>query len=1069
MSSENSNPPDQSKYEWICSLFSGMKLGVPSFLSGGGEFEDEVERQENRAAAMLDIIKPLRIDESIPATERQSLLDDIDSVRNAASANPLNKEDLDNVAPIVARLPYEVASASDRLEKRRLDIAAHKNDAEDLPTPMHALDSEIAALQMLREAVAFNPSGELTDDMVEAAAAALFALQEKTEEVAEAATKREEKRATLDARLVRLVPPISATGKEVLALLKAVGLERKTLATAEEMQQIEASEIEIKKFEEKISEINELNAARIEAERLLSDARALVRSNSKTLEAECYEQANKMLGDAAAKIDNAKKVSGYDAAKMDIAKIGPWLTKAAQYYVYMIEWRYKSTFYIQSIVPADNSSVQKDIAKVKIKAMEEWQKTLLTDASALARAGKPDQAKQKLDEFYSGKTQYADPQSGVTDVAVDAAKNIKALQLADAINDFASTALDTVKQIGKLGLPEPTDMYRKQYDAAKRRGCDKAEYDDAISDLTALKAKMADYQTVIDKYLEYVGAQAVPAVASAIGEMETELRNENFAGALGKLTALDATAANKEAAAYASKRAALKKSVVWLLRNMDGGGKATLQEPWDEAETEASHVDKMSTLSSVESLLPDCRTLVDARREAESLKAKLDASDTYSMLDAAEAHRSGGRVAEAATAYQDGIAGFARLANHTTAVANLTRTRDALPDKHSALKLAIDETLTEAQVDALAQRWDDADNKLRAVLDDPEAKAQITLIERFDLRCKKLERTKKGVLKLLQENATKKRVEEPWTDALDLAQNHKYIEASEVLDTFEPLLAEARAYAAAATRARRALAAMDKIATKVPSAAASIYALPNDKAKLDNDMVEAERDAKVGDYVEGKKKFDAICLAAQDGMKAAATAVEDLEGGHYVEAHGPGTTPEQQKTRLLTGVRPDGKKVPTNTASQFNDIGDLLATREMALETAASKDPRVTGTTVKTGEGLEVIVETDLPLPVGESFQSDTPKKEYRAGEFKEGRTFENYEHVPGLTRVFTKLIFVFDNPHDDKRLLTFDKARTVYYNAGQTPPPDRSPAEDWPGSWVVHQHYPTPKGFDPVTGEYSS
>ncbi|CAN0306509.1 unnamed protein product, partial [Chrysoparadoxa australica] len=109
-------------------------------------------------------------------------------------------------------------------------------------------------------------------------------------------------------------------------------------------------------------------------------------------------------------------------------------------------------------------------------------------------------------------------------------------------------------------------------------------------------------------------------------------------------------------------------------------------------------------------------------------------------------------------------------------------------------------------------------------------------------------------------------------------------------------------------------------------------------------MVEAEREAKVGDYVEGKKKFDAICLAAQDGMKAAATAVENLEGGHYVEAHGPGTTPEQQKTRLLTGVRPDGKKVPTNTASQFNDIGDLLATREMALEAAATKDPRVTGT-----------------------------------------------------------------------------------------------------------------------------
>ncbi len=1104
MSSQDNNPPDQGAIAWICTTFSAMKIGLPSFLGGGSsEAQDEVEWQKNRALAMLSILETVKVSQDLPDTERQPLLDDIAKVRTAATAEPLKKEDLDSVVQIAAGLPLRASDANDALQKRKTDIAAHKQDALDLPDPEHALTTEIEALKLLRQAAVFDPVGKLTDDMVKAAATALAAVQKKAEEITVDATAREKKRAEFDARLVKIVPPIAATGKQVLALLKAVGAERRTLSDAKTMKEIEATDINIKKHEKTVSDITALTDARAKAEKALSVARALVKSNSKSMEAECFEHASKMLGDATTKIDTAKKIADYEDAEKDIAKIGPWLTKAAQYYAFMVKWRYETTFYIQSIVPDSNSGTDKNIAKAKIEAMEKWQDTLLTAAAALAKAGKPDDAKSKLGEFYSGKTQYADPQSGnMTDVNVDGAKNTKALQLAAVINDFATTALPTLTQIGKLGLPQPSNNYRKQYDAAKKRGCDKAEYDPAIVDLGALKTKMTEYQKVIDKYLEYVGASAVPAVATAIGEMRTELNGEQFNAALGKLTALDGTASNKEAAEYASKRASLKKSVNWLLKTLDGPVKAALETPWDAAETETQHSAKMSKLGTVETLLPDCRKLVDAQRDAESLKGKLDASDTYKMLDAAETLRNGGDIAGAAKAYQEAIVGFGRLAGYLATVANLTRTRDSLSDSHSVLKTAIGKALTEANTDALGRKWDDADNKLSAVLNDPESKAQITLIERFDLRCKKLERAKDGVLKLMKENAAKKKIEEPWTKAIGFAQKHQYIEAAEELDALEPMLAEARTYVASATRARRALTAMDKIAvtavatakakakadtesahsgasdlsTRVSTAQASaesavltaIYPPPNDKTKLSADLVEAEKEAQKGDYVEGKKKFDAICLAAQDGMKAAASAAEKLENGHYVEAHGPGTTAEQQKTRILTGMRPDGKKVPTNTASQFTEIGDLLATREMALEAAAAKDARVNGTTVKEGEGLEVIVETDCPMPVGESFMSDAPKMEYRGGEFKEGKTFENYEHVPGLTRVFTKLIFVFDNPHDSKRLLTFDKAKAAYTSAGKTFPPDETPAKDWPGTWVVHQHYPTPNGFDPVTGEYS-
>ncbi len=1085
MSQSDTNTPDVTEdpqiQAWIVAMFRELGLGTPQCVAAP-EVSDETTLEEAALAEareqILTVLDGLSLPDALPDDELKPVQDHMTSVRGATEP-PIDGERLEAAAAVLAALPGQIDALNVTLKDRQDRIALAKSAAQSTDDPEHAIDTEKTALQLLRDADAFSPTGKVSEPVTVAAEEALKALQAEIAKVEMDATARESKRQELIRRVVRIAPPMTARGSSVLALLKEIGTERSAIELAITLGDISARETEITKLETKVQELGKLEAARLSAVTALDAARELVHSKSKTVEVFCFEAALEKLSSAASSVDSAKSEANYATAKTAIAKIAPFLVQAEDYYAYMIDWRFKATFYIGTLGPNSDP-----VAKAQRGVLELFRDTLLHDAGILAKGGNAVAAKNKLAEFYSTTKQYEHPDTNVmTDVAVEASKNTDAIAFAARIETFRTDSLPTISLANKLGLEPQTRHLRTAYDAAKSKGCTNGNFGDATTDLDALKTVLAsDVQPVLDKFQDYVAAAENPALEPQITVMKEHLENQRYAQALAVLSAMDTAHGGdlKNAAEFEAKRARLSNSVKWVSDQVTGPLKASIQDPWTAAPSETTHLAKMEKLGRVEAALPGLRSFITARDAAERMHTRLDASSAtdigamFAVLDDARTKAAAGNLGPATTAYQLALPHLERLGAYLDAAAKLKAAGEALPPAQGALKLKIAGALTQAEADAKSKKWDDADAKLAEDLKDPEVIAQAGLIDRFEARRKRAEAQKARVQKRMTSQKAKEKLDVPFDDAVGKSKTGAFIEASEALDVLQPLLDEAQQYVAAAMRARRAVAALEAINTRLRNAesdaaqkdtiTAAIYPAPNDKAKIDTDMAAAEADATAGKYSEATVKFRAICANAETGMIEAASRVEALEHGHYVAAHGPQTDLDKQKERVLTGVRPDGKKVPTSTASKFENIGDLLATRELAWEQAMVKNTKVTNgkTTLQDGDVLEVIVNTDCPAPIGESYVSDAPRMEYRAGEYKEGKTFENCEHIPGLTRVFTKIVFMFDPPAGSSRRETsWDKVKQEYDKHSVTHP------TDWPGEWVVHQHYPTPEGFDPLTGEY--
>ena len=179
--------------------------------------------------------------------------------------------------------------------------------------------------------------------------------------------------------------------------------------------------------------------------------------------------------------------------------------------------------------------------------------------------------------------------------------------------------------------------------------------------------------------------------------------------------------------------------------------------------------------------------------------------------------------------------------------------------------------------------------------------------------------------------------------------------------------------------------------------------------------------------------------------------------GTIFSAHGPDVPPDETKSRIVTGKRPDGVRAPASKSSQFLDVGDFMATLELA-ETHPDAVAAGVGTdTLKRGSGLEVVVFSDAQQDVGISFVGGLAQQGLSQGEFGKTNVFENYEEITGLTRVQTKFIFRLTDPDPSKnrKVKSFDDYDAKYKAvAGNADVPSNY---DYPGRWVINQHFPTP------------
>lgn len=437
--------------------------------------------------------------------------------------------------------------------------------------------------------------------------------------------------------------------------------------------------------------------------------------------------------------------------------------------------------------------------------------------------------------------------------------------------------------------------------------------------------------------------------------------------------------------------------------------KAALVDPWNAAiamaETKGDPVEATALLSVHEGVLKTAQNYAGAAREARLGLAAMDKIEVRATADA--------RARKKKAAEQEVLKAETSAAN---AAEKVKITGEKLTQAKADEKKAIDD-LKDADAGVLAAKSKSTTEKQAA-----------TKIKEDALAAKKEAENLSKKAETAEKNAKKQK-----TDADKKVGDLKAALAKKIADD--------------------GLAA----ATAITDA---IYAPPYGKADLQKLLAAAEVEAGKGDFTKAIAAFKAVSAAAQAGMKAAAKAIEVVENGHYVSAHGPDVTDAASTVRLLTGKRPDGKMEPSNTSSSFATIEALLATREVALETLNAKFPATKETGLSKGDPLEYYVETDSEVPVGKSFKGNRMKKKYQAGEFKESRLCENFRELGPLTRVFTKVMFHFDNPNPAaSKPLTNWKDVLAAYGA--------SPPAKFPGQWVVHQHYPTATDFDPETGEY--
>ena len=731
-------------------------------------------------------------------------------------------------------------------------------------------------------------------------------------------------------------------------------------------------------------------------------------------------------------------------------------------------------------------------------AMTAWRDALLVAADLLADQGKITEAKDKLAEFRTGKTTFVDPaDSVVKDVQLNAATDTAAKDFAAKIATFAATDLPILRLVEKLGLPQPNPKFQPKYEAAKKKGYETQTWVDAKSDLAALAVTLQSYKPVVEAYQKLVPVLAVPAVASAVTLMKSDLTGGwNYGTALGRLNGL--AQADKENAAYETRRAALTRRVNGTVAQLAGPAQARIEGPWDAAPGEPDHAKKMLKLAEAEGFLADADAMILAREAARAQKARLDAGDVYGLMTDAVAKEGADTFANAKIAYDQAVLGFGRLAILLGKVEKLVAVKDGLAKTAVVALKTITDALAAADIKAKGRLWDDADVALAPAMALPLVQSVSSQIGLYLDARNAVEKRQVRLASDIADPVAKKAFEDPWNAAIAKAEtDHDYVKAIEMIEAHKPVMAEVQAYAGAATRARKGLASMKRIETQALPAARkagkrallaitplanagqitvaedaaalaktnAIYPMPNSKAKLDNDLSLAEVEAGKGNFTAAKGMFEAICLAAKVGMAAAAAEIEALDDGHYVEAHGPGVTDPQHKLRLTTGMRPDGKKVATTNTSQFGDVEDMLAAREVAVAELAVKHPATTGVSVSAGDNLEYVEISEFEVPVGKSFKSDCMKKEFKAGEFKESDLCENYREYGPLTRVFTKMIFLFDDP-DTARPIPRRITSFVDVNKHRATVGGVFPAA-YPGRWAVHQHYPTPDNFDPDKGEY--
>ncbi|MFC6636851.1 hypothetical protein GV827_20905 [Sulfitobacter sp. JBTF-M27] len=880
------------------------------------------------------------------------------------------------------------------------------------------------------------------------------------------------------------------TAAEMRDFAKRRTLIARQISAAAVLSDLDPVEITLETLKGDVSDAQKMIPLRKNASDQIAAAKSARKDMQKTVDRGYYEALNKAISDAQIALGAAKTQTDITQLQAALKAVTDKEADARSYAAYFDLWSVKAEGYL-SVYDRDPD---KDNRSDGRKARNAAAQAAAVKSKALDFVG----ARAALDGFE-------------TAPAVTANGNYPAASAFMAqLDGFLKSHGTKRQQVKSAKLPWSNRMDNDLSDIRKK-GIVNKNWGDAATDLTEHQDKVDKLYPIALKHLQVFEAKgSVPdsdepmvTLLAAVSASKSKLDNDGKGNYAEALSAFDGLGGAKVNQATALRRlSAIKKRAKAAGTGGFAAAQAHVEGQYGYIKNNiAADIDAANaTMDTLEALLDNLEAMIPVLSEARAAKPTHDPTDTFKLLDAAEAKVTSLEFDKAKGEAETALLAYGLLAEFLFVEGQVQMLLATQTDKtpgHTLVKTALSEADDMARTQG---KIADAIAKLNAILADPTLAEMAHEAGLWLAKFKDVEKRHNKIVPGMKPDQAKATMTTLFDAAKDKAEtDHDYTAAMALLEAYDTKLTQARDYVACRRRAFAVKTALDRAATTFasePDIDKKVYG-DGGKAGIEAQVKAAEDKAVAGKVVEAGADFAQRLKDWKPLLKNIALLHESADSvgsnaGHSIDRHGPEVTDEELLTRLTTGVAPDGKSSPTRNASRYDSFAAWVQAREEGaalLEKENHPGPpevpvRASDTSIPaaadTVTSMKKII--DHEGPIDRAMRGIKPNQEVDAskGKVGKGQTYETYEALDGITKSETLWLFEIDISAIESKLakphgplekdvgVKWDSKPQTYIDVHATLPGSPPAPASIPGKWVMMQLFPVVDKWDQEKQDYA-
>ena len=959
--------------------------------------------------------------------------------------------------------------------------------------PVNATPEETQAIDAAFVGLTTYVDDNIDSEDISVAQEMLAALTRLVSDTAQAADDRDAlaaKKTILEENLNKIPFSKDLTPAEMRDFAKRKSLIARQISAAAKLSDLEPVEDSLATLRDDVTEALKLAPLRRNASDQIATAKAARKDLQSIVDRGYYEALNKAISDAQTALQAAKTKTDITGLQAALKAVTDQEADARSYAAYFDLWSLKAEGYLCVYDPDPDKDNRSDGREARNAAAQ----AAAVKSKALDFAG----ARAALDGFE-------------TAPAVTANGNYPdASAFMAQLDGFLKSHDTKIAQVKRAKLPWSSRMDNALSDIRKLGIVDK-NWGDAATALTAHQDKVDKLYPIALKHIEVLeakgsvpdGDEPMATMLAAVSTSNSKLDTSGTGNYAEALSAFDGVGDAKVKQAGALRRlSAIKKRA----RTAGTGGYAAVQThidgQFDDIKDDiAADIDAANaTMDTLEALLDDLEAMIPVLSDARAAKATHDPTNTFKLLDAAEAKVTSRKFGKAKTEAETALAGYGALAEFLFLEEQMKLLLTTQPDTTPGHTL-VTTALSEADDLARTQRKiPDAIAKLNDVLANPTLTEMAHEAGLWLAQFKNVEKRHNKIVTGMKPDAAKATMTTLFDAAREKADtDHDYPSAMVLLEAYDAKLNQARDYVACRRRAFSIKAALDRAAATFasePDIDKKVYG-DGGKAGIEAQIKAAEDKAVAGKVVEAGADFAQRLKDWKPLLKNIALLHESADSvgsnaGHSIDRHGPEVTDEQLLIRLTTGVAPDGKSSPTRNASRYDSFTAWVQGREEGAKLLEQeKHPGPPEVAVHPSDtsipaaadavtSMKKIIDHDGPID--RAMRGIKANKTVDASKGKVGKSqiYETYEALDGITKSETLWLFEIDISAIESKLakphgplerdvgVKWDSKPQTYLDVHATlPGPPPAPASI-PGKWVMMQLFPVVDQWDQEKQDYA-